>query len=419
MKRIKFPFFRENSTIEDDNHVDVIPEEINDSLIARQWRTVVPLALFSYLSIQIILSYTEVCRIYHPYADWTRSVAIAVLTCFVLNITNHIANAMFFNVSWSLKVSNHLVGVAAGAVTVSAIAGTSTALFLTQQSGDYVCNDGLGVESPNSQYAEWLVAAPLLTYITIAVEDKPALTWEDLNVISSIFWCILFAFLMNTTVDFVANVALFILSSICMSANLFVICMGQWRAEKKVSTVPSTPVGQLDGQSLEQQPQGNDVIPMTTNIPGEGIESSKRRWIQERSQTKTRLAWLLSITFPLFPILYLLHYWHVIDRDQLAVGYMLGGILTKFAFIALLSFESVLMGAMNERQMTERRRQFLRYVFHEVRVPLNTLTMGICLLSADADALKETQRDVVRYQYTINTPYDTHLNIPHHTPHIL
>ena len=74
---------------------------------------------------------------------------------------------------------------------------------------------------------------------------------------------------------------------------------------------------------------------------------------------------------------------------------MLGGIITKFAFIALLSFESVLMGAMNEHEMTERRRHFLRYVFHEVRVPLNTITMGICLLSAEADALKEHHRDVV------------------------
>ena len=33
-----------------------------------------------------------------------------------------------------------------------------------------------------------------------------------------------------------------------------------------------------------------------------------------------------------------------------------------------------------ERRLTESRRQFLRYIFHEVRVPLNTLTMGISVL---------------------------------------
>ena len=118
MERLnKFPFFRTKAfDIED---VDVIPDEINDSLIARQWRYVVPFSLIAYVSIQIILSNTNTCLIYRPFSEWTKQIAIAVLTCFVLNIVNHFANAMFFNVSWSLKVSNHLVGVSAGAVTVS------------------------------------------------------------------------------------------------------------------------------------------------------------------------------------------------------------------------------------------------------------------------------------------------------------
>ena len=88
----------------------------------------------------------------------------------------------------------------------------------------------------------------------------------------------------------------------------------------------------------------------------------------------------MVVAFPVFPLLYLLNYFGVLSTDGLLVGYMIGGFLAKFAYVSTLSLESNMLQVAAERRLTESRRQFLRYIFHEVRVPLNTLTMGISVL---------------------------------------
>ena len=71
------------------------------------------------------------------------------------------------------------------------------------------------------------------------------------------------------------------------------------------------------------------------------------------------------------------------DRDEIVVVNMLIGLMVKLFFVSTLSLESVVMQFAAERKVNDRRRQFLRYVFHEVRVPLNTITMGISVLKDD------------------------------------
>jgi hypothetical protein len=117
-------------------------------------------------------------------------------------------------------------------------------------------------------------------------------------------------------------------------------------------------------------------------------------------------------------------------------GMMVAGFVTKTVFCAVLSMESVVLNLSNERQANEARRQLLRYVFHEVRscacacaplhhvitpcpplppptaphfpitdpclfagqvrVPLNTLTMGLTILKDDEyTRLTDAGRDVI------------------------
>ena len=70
----------------------------------------------------------------------------------------------------------------------------------------------------------------------------------------------------------------------------------------------------------------------------------------------------------------------VLDRDEVVVANMLLGMGVKLLFAGTLSLESVVMQSASERRLDDRRRQLLRYVFHEIRVPLNTITMGIAVL---------------------------------------
>ena len=86
----------------------------------------------------------------------------------------------------------------------------------------------------------------------------------------------------------------------------------------------------------------------------------------------------------------------IFDRDDVFVANMLIGMGVKLFFAGTLSLESVVMQSASELKLDERRRQFLRYVFHEIRVPLNTITMGITVLKEEARYSKS-----LSVQYTI------------------
>ena len=75
------------------------------------------------------------------------------------------------------------------------------------------------------------------------------------------------------------------------------------------------------------------------------------------------------------------------------VGNMIASLLLKMILVSVLSLESVILQLASEKKVSEGRKEFLRYVFHEVRVPLNTITMGIAILKDD---IVDTQKDVVQ-----------------------
>lgn len=240
------------------------------TLISKQWHYVMPISLISYILLQAILNTQSVfCNIHEPFAYWTFEVGIAVAACFGLSVLYNICNGYAVE-SWAQKETEHLRAVYAGAATMSFIAGSSTVLYLTSL-GDAICIDALGMETPNCQWPEWLVAAPLLVYIAIAIEDKPCLTVEDWAIIILMFLCILFGFVMNFFVDLVWGIILFILSSVCMVGNI-VLAMKAVENEKNQ-------------------------------------ESSKllaHQWILERMRMKSKLAQLLFWLLPLFVFVYIL-----------------------------------------------------------------------------------------------------------------
>ena len=78
---------------------------------------------------------------------------------------------------------------------------------------------------------------------------------------------------------------------------------------------------------------------------------------------------------------FLILFSHHPDRsDGLVIGYMTAGFVLKFVFVSAISLEATMLHMAAERRLHESRRQLINYIFHEVRVPLNTLTMGISVL---------------------------------------
>eukprot|EP01035_Chromulina_nebulosa_P028135 gene28135-biopygen17998 len=100
------------------------------------------------------------------------------------------------------------------------------------------------------------------------------------------------------------------------------------------------------------------------------------------------LAIWMTVVCPLFPLNYLLAATKVIGPGESVGTFLLLTLLLKAFFAAVLTdaHTNFLLDLQNdlewERQANTARRAFLKYLFHEVRTPLNSLTMGIELLKS-------------------------------------
>ena len=96
---------------------------------------------------------------------------------------------------------------------------------------------------------------------------------------------------------------------------------------------------------------------------------------------KRRLTFLLFYLLPTFPIVYLLAATGVITADQTQVGFRVCSMSTKvFYVIVMMNAHTYIIKLLHDARVNESRRAFLRYVMHEVRVPLNSVTAGIGIL---------------------------------------
>jgi signal transduction histidine kinase len=71
---------------------------------------------------------------------------------------------------------------------------------------------------------------------------------------------------------------------------------------------------------------------------------------------------------------------------------MIASLAAKLFFLSSLSksqmsvFQKMAENLFQEKRANDTRRAFMRYIFHEVRVPLNTITMGLSVLKDDLDS---------------------------------
>ena len=110
---------------------------------------------------------------------------------------------------------------------------------------------------------------------------------------------------------------------------------------------------------------------------------------QMRHVKRFRLALILTFVLPFYTIAYLFGVFDLLNQPQIIVVYHLLSLLTKGIFTSVAmeihsdTFLQMrrLMMEHNERSANEARRAFLKYIFHEVRNPLNSLSIGIEVLS--------------------------------------
>eukprot|EP01036_Dinobryon_divergens_P061791 gene61791-biopygen28095 len=242
--------------------------------------------------------------------------------------------------------------------------GLLSTLFFVTFHWNGVCIDVLGVGSPAVLWGEWLCNSPSLVFLTVTLTERKELNKADLSIMASFFLCILFGFL----------------PIIPQPQYLGYL----WIAMAAMFCVP---VLLLPWYVLSQ-----DQIPFADIEVGEPPEPSKNQ------SRQFYVALWLAITCPLFPLNYMLAATKVIGPGDSAGVFLLLTLLMKAFFAASVADmhthslmdiqrdeerrerDRNLLDLEKERYANESRRKFFKYLFHEVRTPLNSLSMGVDLL---------------------------------------
>jgi hypothetical protein len=322
------------------------------SLLNRQGIYVLPSALIIYVVMQTLVGYSNICTVVTPFAPWTRYYYFAAGFSF---ITSTLQQMNKMNGCWrrNLTNSNYNKGIFyLAAITVSLIAGSASLLTYSNSYGG-ICRDALGIDSSAAQWSEWLISVPLMAYIAVAVEDKASLTKSDYMVIGGLFLSVFCGAMMNLKIDnYAAGIFLFLCGSLTLIGSFIII--------RNLES----------GGEMLDRGNGN-------KMKDEDLMAATK---------KASLSRLINVVFPAFPILYLIGYFGKLNRDELYVGFVLLSVLAKLLFVSALIDEQVTvteeikMRNEAEIMVNETRRSFLRYVFHELRIPLNTITMGMAVI---------------------------------------
>lgn len=326
------------------------------SLLNRQGIYVLPIVLLIYVVMQTLVGYNDICTVATPFAPWTRYYYFAAGFSFITSTLQQM-NKIYGCWRQNLTNPHYNKGIFyLAAITVSVIAGSSCLLTYNSAHGG-ICRDALGVDSSAAQWSEWLTSVPLMAYIAVAVEDKICLTKSDYLVIFGLFLSVLCGALMNLKIDNYAA-GLFLLICGCLTFIGASIIIRNLETGGEI----------LDRVSHRNKVKDEDLVAATK---------------------KASLSLLINIIFPTFPILYFIGYFGRLNRDQLNVGFALLSVLAKLLFVSALIDEQVTITEEiktrkeAEIMVNETRRSFLRYVFHELRIPLNTITMGMAVIEND------------------------------------
>jgi hypothetical protein len=268
-----------------DEETSILAVEDSDcrTLISRQWYYVLPLCFVTYLILQALIGAQRgICTIREPFSQWTQNFNVICASCFMLSVCHHFIVGAFLG-TWQHKDMDHPRSVYAAAATVSLIAGISN--IITIANGyTHICIDSLGISTYHTQWAEWLVTVPLLGYITCAVDDKIALSNQDIMVIALMFLTIFFGFLMNlpnVSASEEIGIFYFIVSCMCVGGNIY-----------------------LAMQSHRER----------IRIENSGDQEANTLWRLQRLNMQARLAWFLTAVLPLFPANYLLGLFDYFNR---------------------------------------------------------------------------------------------------------
>ncbi len=242
-----------------------------------------------------------------------------------------------------------------------------------------ICEDAMGTISPVVQWAEWQVNVPLLFYLTITLDSsKKALTVQDIFIIIC-SWLGIFA--AAVTVDSRLSLRSY---TICIGVSVVSVFIALFLL---VSSSYSAYVNEKKSQVVES----NKSIDIYKDLKKLRLSILKR---------KLECSIYLTFSFPIFPVIYFAGVFKLITVDQQFCGTLIVSYLVKQMYSYILTdshfeiLDSRTYDLRIEQSANESRRAFLKYVFHEVRVPLNSISLGLHILVSSGN-LSPDDMDVI------------------------
>ena len=226
------------------------------------------------------------------------------------------------------------------------------------------------------KWMDWMITVPVIVYLTIILDvEKRYLSGED--IISLILTFL--TFFIGCSIPYGSQFeSYYILTSFCLiiilSTAIHIIYVSWRNMTNQINTV--------------KMRYGTNAPPPFTNVVT--VISIRKFWFSV----------ILGILICILPIIALDVKLNVFDSYMsLAVLPLAScGIKTLYATFIIDSHVEVLNPStfqlLIEERANESRRSFLRYVFHEVRVPLNSITLGLHLLD-ESRSLEESDAETI------------------------
>jgi len=219
-----------------------------------------------------------------------------------------------------------------------------------------------------------MITVPSLTYVSLTVDPSTSLTLDDKVTILSMFLCILAGALLQLTSDLTISIILVVLSYLFFVVALHHLLKAQRRLDLLLEDISLTK-----------------------------MVSTQYKYEVLMARRKLTLSKCICILCWLFPLFLALGHFRVMDEDTMLMSLWISSAFSKIMFCALctdahleLTHPAIYLYEL-ETKSNATRRAFLRYVFHEVRVPLNSISLGIQLLGGNVKNFDEADAETFRF----------------------
>ena len=226
------------------------------------------------------------------------------------------------------------------------------------------------VASPAAIWGSWISTGPLIIFVIVTIDIKSNLNRTDWILMGSFLVCLVAGFCIILAQTIAIGIFLLFLS---LTAFLPVLYL-------PFHTISSRNVYcESDSERMFQFGEEGDI---------RGID------LTDLKKKRFELSMIMMALFPMFPLVYILAWSRAIEPAVAITGFQVLNLVTKglFASAATSGHFDVLVAVRRQwKEIAERversneaRRLLLKYLFHEIRNPLNSMAIGMEVLAASS-----------------------------------